>query len=57
MPVLPYDKRRVEDVDTDAEDHIYDDTRYFLMSRPAPVRQFALENTRIFSPYARRDPT
>ena len=34
IPALPYDPSRVEDVDTAAEDHIYDETRYFLMSRP-----------------------
>lgn len=35
IPSLPYDLRKVEDVDTDAEDHCYDQMRYFLMSRPA----------------------
>ena len=34
VPSLPYDANRVEDVDTAAEDHVYDETRYFLMSRP-----------------------
>ncbi len=34
VPALPYDAARVEDVDTAAEDHVYDETRYFLMSRP-----------------------
>ncbi len=28
MPVLPRDERKPEDVDTDSEDHIYDDVRY-----------------------------
>jgi hypothetical protein len=36
VPALPYDKTRVEDVDTDAEDHAYDETRYACMSRPLP---------------------
>lgn len=31
IPSLPYDKNRPEDVDTKAEDHVYDETRYFLM--------------------------
>ena len=31
IPALCYDDRRVEDVDTDGEDHIYDDWRYVLM--------------------------
>lgn len=34
VPALPYDLSRAEDVDTAAEDHVYDETRYFLMSRP-----------------------
>ena len=34
VPTLPYDDKRVEDVDTDAEDHVYDETRYMLMARP-----------------------
>jgi len=28
LPALPYDKTRVEDVDSDAEDHAYDALRY-----------------------------
>lgn len=40
IPTLTYDARRVEDIDTAGEDHIYDETRYFLMSRPiAPRRE------------------
>jgi len=31
LPALCYDDRKVEDVDTDSEDHIYDDFRYVLM--------------------------
>lgn len=31
IPALSYDERRVEDVDTDGEDHIYDEWRYVLM--------------------------
>lgn len=37
LPSLPYDKHRVEDVDTLAEDHLYDAGRYGLMSSRAPV--------------------
>ena len=33
VPALCYDPGRCEDVDTRGEDHIYDETRYFLMSR------------------------
>ena len=45
IPVLQHDDDDAEDVDTDAEDHAYDETRYAVMSRPwiprapsAPVR-------------------
>ena len=34
IPALVYDKTRVEDVDTDGEDHCYDRDRYYFMSRP-----------------------
>lgn len=36
IPALVYDKHRVEDVDTDGDDHIYDEARYLIMSRPVP---------------------
>lgn len=34
LPALVHDKRRVEDIDTETEDHAYDSIRYGLMSRP-----------------------
>ena len=34
LPVLPLDKRNPEDVDTNAEDHLYDALRYGVMTRP-----------------------
>ena len=34
LPALPLDKRNPEDVDTNAEDHLYDALRYGIMSRP-----------------------
>jgi hypothetical protein len=34
LPDLVMDERKVEDVDTDQEDHAYDDTRYACQSRP-----------------------
>jgi len=40
VPNLVYDETNVEDVDTDGEDHIYDEWRYVCMRNPipAPVR-------------------
>ena len=41
MPLLQYDDHRVEDIDTDGEDHIADEVRYFCMSRPIKPRKMA----------------
>lgn len=38
LPTLPYDPIRVEDVDTDVEDHPYDALRYGLMVERQPGR-------------------
>lgn len=34
IPILQHDQTRVEDLDTDAEDHVADEARYACMSRP-----------------------
>ena len=39
VPTLIYDEHKVEDLDTEGEDHIADETRYFLMSRPIKPRK------------------
>ncbi len=44
LAALPVDSRNPEDVDTKAEDHLYDALRYMIMSRPTNVR-VAYENT------------
>lgn len=38
IPLLQFDDHKVEDIDTDGEDHIADAWRYFLMSRPIKPR-------------------
>lgn len=38
IPTLVYDINDVEDIDTDTEDHIYDETRYLCMARPIRAR-------------------
>lgn len=38
VPALPMDDLNPEDVDTDAEDHCYDETRYMLSARPMKAR-------------------
>lgn len=49
LPALCYDARNCEDVDTAAEDHIYDEWRYLLMAHPLPdaAKQ---TRTRAYSP-------
>ena len=34
IPLMMYDEHMVEDIDSDLEDHIADETRYMCMSRP-----------------------
>lgn len=38
VPAIPIDRLNPEDVDTDAEDHCYDETRYVASSRPMSSR-------------------
>ena len=38
VPALQYDIHKVEDLDTDGEDHVADEVRYFCMSRPISPR-------------------
>ena len=39
IPNLVYDETKVEDIDTDGEDHIYDECRYVFMTRPITPRK------------------
>lgn len=41
IPLLLYDEHKPEDLDTDGEDHVADEVRYFLMSRPMKPRKAA----------------
>lgn len=38
IPTLQYDKARPEDLDTEGEDHVADEVRYFCMARPVAPR-------------------
>jgi phage terminase large subunit len=43
LPSLPYDKNKIEDVDTRAEDHLYDCLRYALVNqRPAQMPEMKI---------------
>jgi hypothetical protein len=44
VPALIFDDHKVEDLDTDGEDHIADETRYMCMSRPIKPRVKALDD-------------
>ena len=65
LPTLTYDPHRAEDIDSDCEDHIYDETRYLCMFRPIrrkpadrpqphcgddPLKLFVREDTRSTEP-------
>jgi hypothetical protein len=39
VPELVYDSADVEDIDTDGEDHIYDECRYVAMAHPIRKNQ------------------
>lgn len=39
IPALQYDTHKVEDLDTDNEDHVADEFRYFCMTRPIKPRK------------------
>ena len=41
IPLLLYDEHKPEDLATDGEDHVADESRYFLMSRPIKPRKAA----------------
>lgn len=43
VPALVYSESKVEDIDTDMEDHIYDECRYVLMERPITPRKNVLD--------------
>ena len=51
IPALPYSTTKVEDVDTDAEDHIFDTWKYVFQARPMPAEPVRRFHTRRRSPY------
>lgn len=50
LPALVYSKTRIEDVDTDGEDHDYDQLRYVCMSNPIAPRKHTEQAARAWSP-------
>ena len=52
IPILMYDDHRPEDLDTEGEDHVADEVRYFCMSRPIKPRHTVLDDGFSHSPLA-----
>jgi hypothetical protein len=59
IPMLCYDEHKLEDIDTSMEDHIADEWRYLLMSRPiqpvmpAEVKSIPIDPLNQFAPLRR----
>lgn len=53
VPTLPYSEKKPEDVDSDAEDHCYDETRYFLMAHPIAPKKKVPVSAPAYDPYGR----
>ena len=52
IPALPYSMTKAEDIDSNAEDHCYDEARYFCMARPMPVQGAAPRRKPQYDPLA-----
>jgi hypothetical protein len=50
FPALIYDESNVEDVDTDCEDHAYDELRYVCMANPIAPRPQTARKIKSYSP-------
>lgn len=50
IPNLIYSESKPEDIDTDMEDHIYDECRYVLMEHPITPRQNMLQKVSLDDP-------
>lgn len=53
VPTLPYSQTKPEDVDSEAEDHEYDATRYFLMEHPMAARRKIPPKYKPYDPLSR----
>ena len=56
VPNLVYSARSVEDIDTDGEDHIYDELRYVCMKNPIGPRAKAGARLALFDPLEAAEP-
>jgi len=51
LPSLPYSQSKVEDIDTGAEDHDYDQLRYVCMAHPMPAAPKPKAKAKPYDPY------
>ena len=51
FPELIYDDKHVEDIDTDGEDHAYDEARYFLMTKPIKAKEPVVAKPKMIDPF------
>jgi len=56
VPNLVYDESDVEDIDTDGEDHIYDELRYVCMKNPIAPRPRKVEKLKPYDPLSTDSP-
>lgn len=54
IPNLTYSESKPEDINTDLEDHIYDECRYLLMEHPITPRQNVLQKVSLDDPLNQR---
>ena len=54
IPTLVYDPKKVEDIDTTTEDHIYDECRYVLMANPISAGKTVKPPEDMFDPLNQR---
>ena len=50
MPLMMFDEHKVEDLDTDLEDHACDEVRYFCMMRPIAPRKIETKLKPLYDP-------
>lgn len=50
MPLMMFDEHKVEDLNTDLEDHCLDECRYFCMMRPIPPRKIETKTKPMHDP-------
>ncbi len=55
VPNLVYDEKNVEDIDTDGEDHIYDELRYVCMEYPIAPRKNVPPKLVVYDPLSIED--